>query len=78
VWIVLGLVALACLTWLAHHWIREHRRTRTATSRHQNWAWISAELPHGSRLTGIDEDSRTTVEIGAHAPCKPQESRGGR
>lgn len=78
-WIVLGVAALGCLTWLTRHWISEQSRTRDTASRHRTWAAVTAELPDGSRLTGVERDGRTTVEVGTFATDgSTQENRGGR
>lgn len=77
VWILLGLVVFAWLTGLAALWIGAWCRHRTAASRHSAWANMVSDLPPGSRLAGIETDSRMLVEIGLTTDST-QESRGGR
>ena len=77
VWIHLGLVMLACLTGLAALWIGARSRHRTAASRHSAWANMVSDLPPGSRLAGIETDSRMFVEIGSTTD-RTQENRGER
>lgn len=63
VWIFFGLVALAGLAGLAALWIVATCGYRTALSRHSAWSNMVSQLPLGSRLTGIEAESRTLVEL---------------
>ncbi|HEV2779668.1 MAG TPA: hypothetical protein VGX25_09735 [Actinophytocola sp.] len=73
-WIVLVLV---CATWLAAEWLRARCRHQVAASRHSAWATMVSDLPPGSRLTGVELDARTRLEIGSTVQGT-LESRGGR
>jgi hypothetical protein len=76
VWILLGLVMLACLTWLTALWIGARCRHHTAASRHSAWANMVSDLPPGSWLAGIETDSQMLVEIGSTTDSA-QENLGG-
>jgi hypothetical protein len=78
VWILLGLVILACLTGLAALWIGARCRHCTAASRHLAWANMVSDLPPGSRLAGIEMDSRMLVEIGSTTGSTQENRSGGR
>lgn len=54
------LAVLACGTKVLIEARRERRRER----RYGAWARMSARLPHGSRLTSVEPDGHTLVEIG--------------
>jgi hypothetical protein len=75
VWVlsVLLLVSFVALTAL---WINVQRGYRSTSSRHSTWSDMVSQLPPGSRLTGIDAESQTVVEI-SPTMIRSLESHGG-